>query len=135
MFNKCSIKVADDWIRTQVLWYQKRPLCQLRHNHCPTAYFVSYIVTYLQNNAKKVSSIKYGRKLLFERSRVRTPVSLIKSATDLLSLRYLPNCSFRSKLNVPEVKSLRLKSRERDVFLTFKISFSFEPETVIGGNI
>ena len=34
--NKCSIKVADDWIRTRVLWYWKRPLCQLRHNHCPT---------------------------------------------------------------------------------------------------
>ena len=33
--NKCSIKVADDWIRTRVLWYWKRPLCQLRHNHCP----------------------------------------------------------------------------------------------------
>ena len=32
--NKCSIKVADDWIRTWVLWYWKRPLCQLRHNHC-----------------------------------------------------------------------------------------------------
>ena len=28
--NKCSIKVADDWIRTWVLWYWKRPLCQLR---------------------------------------------------------------------------------------------------------
>ena len=34
--NKCSIKVADDWIQTRVLWYWKRPLCQLRHNHCPT---------------------------------------------------------------------------------------------------
>ena len=33
--NKCSIKVADDWIRTGVLWYWKHPLCQLRHNHCP----------------------------------------------------------------------------------------------------
>ena len=33
--NKCSIKVADDWIRTRILWYWKRPLCQLRHNHCP----------------------------------------------------------------------------------------------------
>ena len=33
--NKCSIKVADDWIRTRVLWYHKRPLCQLRHNHFP----------------------------------------------------------------------------------------------------
>ena len=33
--HKCSIKVADDWIRTRVLWYWKRPLCQLRHNHCP----------------------------------------------------------------------------------------------------
>ena len=33
--NKCSIKVADDWIRTRVLWCCKRPLCQLRHNHFP----------------------------------------------------------------------------------------------------
>ena len=33
--NKCSLKVAYDWIRTRVLWYRKRPLCQLRHNHCP----------------------------------------------------------------------------------------------------
>ena len=32
--NKCSIKVANDWIRTRVLSYRKRPLCQLRHNHC-----------------------------------------------------------------------------------------------------
>ena len=38
--NKCSIKVADDWIRTWVLWYRKRPLCQLRHNHCPNESFV-----------------------------------------------------------------------------------------------
>ena len=32
----CSIKVADVWIRIRVLWYRKRPLCQLRHNHFPT---------------------------------------------------------------------------------------------------
>ena len=31
----CSIKVVDGWIRTRVLCYRKRPLCQLRHNHCP----------------------------------------------------------------------------------------------------
>ena len=36
--TKCSIKVADDWIRTRVLSYRKRPLCQLRHNHF-TTYF------------------------------------------------------------------------------------------------
>ena len=30
----CSIKVADDWIQTLVLWYLKRPRCQLCHNHC-----------------------------------------------------------------------------------------------------
>ena len=35
--NKCSIKVADGWIRTLVLWYWKQLLCQLRYNHCPTA--------------------------------------------------------------------------------------------------
>ena len=32
---KCSIKVANDWIRTRVLWFRKRPLCQLRHSQCP----------------------------------------------------------------------------------------------------
>ena len=31
MFIKC----CRGWIRTLVLWYRKRPLCQLRHNHCP----------------------------------------------------------------------------------------------------
>ena len=36
--NKCSIKVADDWIRTRALWYWKQPLCQLRHNHCLRRY-------------------------------------------------------------------------------------------------
>ena len=34
--NNCSIKVADDWIRTRVLWYRKRPRCQLCHKHYPT---------------------------------------------------------------------------------------------------
>ena len=33
--NKFSIKIANDSILTQVLWYWKRPLCQLRHNHYP----------------------------------------------------------------------------------------------------
>ena len=30
---KCSIKVADYWIRTRVLWYWKQLLNQLCHNH------------------------------------------------------------------------------------------------------
>ena len=34
--NKCSINFADDWIWTVDLWYWKRSLYQLRHNHCPT---------------------------------------------------------------------------------------------------
>ena len=33
--NNCSIKVAVDWIWTQVLQYWKQPRCQLCHNHCP----------------------------------------------------------------------------------------------------
>ena len=41
--NKCSIKVADDWIRTRVLWDCKRPLCQLRHNHFPIIHFFLYV--------------------------------------------------------------------------------------------
>ena len=36
--NYCSIKVAHDWIRTRVLWYRKRPSCQLCHNHCTMRY-------------------------------------------------------------------------------------------------
>ena len=45
--NKCSIKVADDWIRTRVLWDCKRPLCQLRHNHFPFLYAVDKSNNYL----------------------------------------------------------------------------------------
>ena len=33
--NKCSINFADDWIRTADLCFQKLPLYQLSHNHCP----------------------------------------------------------------------------------------------------
>ena len=29
-----NINFANDWIRTMDLWYQKRPLYQLSHNHC-----------------------------------------------------------------------------------------------------
>ena len=32
MFNK---KIADDWIQTLDLWFLKRLLYQLSHNHCP----------------------------------------------------------------------------------------------------
>ena len=37
MFN-INIIFADDWIRTADLWYRKRPLYQLSHNHCPQFY-------------------------------------------------------------------------------------------------
>ena len=36
--NQCK-NLADDWIRTADLWYQKRPLCQLSHNHCLSVSF------------------------------------------------------------------------------------------------
>ena len=48
--NKCSIKVADDWIRTLVLWYRKRPLCQLRHNHCIVFYSTKHASTNVLNS-------------------------------------------------------------------------------------
>ena len=35
MSNKYIIFFADDWIQTADLWYWKRPLYQLSHNHCP----------------------------------------------------------------------------------------------------
>ena len=34
--NNClKINLADDWIQTSDLWYWKRPVYQLSHNHCP----------------------------------------------------------------------------------------------------
>ena len=30
-----ELNFADEFIRTADLWYRKRPLCQLSHNHCP----------------------------------------------------------------------------------------------------
>ena len=30
-----KINFAYDWIQTVDLWYQKQPLYQLSHNHCP----------------------------------------------------------------------------------------------------
>ena len=45
LFNSVEIKqmfniiFANDWNRTVDLWYWKRPLYQLSHNHCPTALF------------------------------------------------------------------------------------------------
>ena len=53
--NKCSIKVANDWIRTRVLWYRKQLLCQLRHNHCPRAQFVR-----MQSICSGQNCIAYG---------------------------------------------------------------------------
>ena len=41
----CSIIAANDWIWTRVLWYWKRPRCEVCHNHCPTLlFFLSAIV-------------------------------------------------------------------------------------------
>ena len=37
-------KTSNDWIQTRYLWYGKRPLCQLRHNHCSTNYAASVIL-------------------------------------------------------------------------------------------
>ena len=51
LFNKqltvnCSIKVAGDWIRTRVVWYMKRPHCQLSHStaltYCPVQYYICF---------------------------------------------------------------------------------------------
>ena len=33
--NMFIINLANEWIRTAELWYWKRPLCQLSHNHFP----------------------------------------------------------------------------------------------------
>ena len=40
IINKCSINFANDWSRTADLWYWKRPLNQLSHNHFPMFSFL-----------------------------------------------------------------------------------------------
>ena len=56
--NKCSIKVADDWIPTWVLWYQKQPLCQLRHKHCQCTKLVEYFVLQHRSQSGKIIHVK-----------------------------------------------------------------------------
>ena len=50
MFN---INFANDWIRTADLWYRKRPLYQLSHNHFPKKYFC-YLLIGLEINFMKL---------------------------------------------------------------------------------
>ena len=46
VYNNCSILInfADDWIRTADLWYWKRPLYQLSHNHFPFLFLFLFSV-------------------------------------------------------------------------------------------
>ena len=43
--NNCSIKVFDNWIRTLILLYRKRPRCQLCHSN-----------TYIQHNCYQLNT-------------------------------------------------------------------------------
>ena len=47
-------KFANDWSQTADLWYQKRPLYQLSHNHFPTANYLiaSQCIFYLSFEKK-----------------------------------------------------------------------------------
>ena len=42
-FISVYVKIADGWIRTRVLWYRKRPHCQMFHIHEPNVTFVCYL--------------------------------------------------------------------------------------------
>ena len=53
-------KIADDWIRTADLWWRKRTLYQLRHNHFMN-WFAASSVSVLMNI------------LLFKRSKLSKP--------------------------------------------------------------
>ena len=55
--NNCSIKVADGWIRTRVLWYQKRPRCQLCHNHNHLSLFLCLFIFFIMVVAQKMLKI------------------------------------------------------------------------------
>ena len=55
MFNKSY------WNRTWVLWYHKRPLCQLRHNHFPKRRLnVKRTLKDLEDFDQKHNNIKNG---------------------------------------------------------------------------
>ena len=43
---------ADDWIRTNDLWFWKRPLYQLSHNHCPCTQTTFWKVFYSRSDKK-----------------------------------------------------------------------------------
>ena len=58
--NKCSFKVTDDWIQTQVIWCQKRPLQRIHLKgkyHCRYSW-PPFSLDLIEQNLSKVSEFK-----------------------------------------------------------------------------
>ena len=88
--NKCSIKIAHDWIWTRALWYRKRPLCQLRHNHCSMISNFLYVFTHLQRSEKWFwESLKIVQIIFYE-----TSESVIHSIKNISKYRIIDNLWF-----------------------------------------
>ena len=55
-------KNAGGWIRTPVVWWRKRPVCQLCHNHCPIQ--IIDAVDLLLKNVTKLNFIFFALKIM-----------------------------------------------------------------------
>ena len=95
--NKCSIKVADDWIRTRVLWYRKRPLCQLCHNHCPLIWFLIWPWMELRESVRSHTASSLGPWVWHDRDSL-LDVSLAR----LQLLQCFDQVRWRDKNNVSQ---------------------------------
>ena len=72
------------WIRTWVLCIQKRPLFQLRHNHCPLLFvllsaerglFLKFFIPFLNTKTNIVNNMNINGKSLGAVLEIRTEVA------------------------------------------------------------
>ena len=82
----CSIKGANGWIRTWVLWHRKRPRCQLSHNNCTppqknTIDVVSFCPCQSELLALQVNMHTAEKVVLVERKNEKTISSKLETNT------------------------------------------------------
>ena len=62
--NTFIIKSCGDWIWTSELWYWKRPLCQLSHNHFLQVVFRALVWHSWQGNRSVTRGLQFESSLL-----------------------------------------------------------------------
>ena len=109
--------ISDDWIRTTDLWCRKRPLYQLRHNHCPKSYFsvsqpIAFDVikqsrTTLNMGHVSIDNLCFNLKIFLLPRRCKFSTTFVKIETSASpqtsqSLQFC-NCFWHVKKLVPSV--------------------------------